>query len=105
VVASRADDHPEASHEFLDFCRAEQRLGREPYGRWVRLVPPISGSATPLYQEPFHDISFKPAHRYQAAAWLAYTAGYATRTSAGAWSPEAPLGSAGKLDDRGSAGA
>ena len=55
------------------------------------------GRAARRRQAAFHDISFKPAHRYQAAAWLAYTAGYATRTSAGAWSPEAPLGSAGKL--------
>jgi nitric-oxide synthase len=42
-------DHHEASHEFLDFCRAEQRAGREPYGRSMWLVPPVSGSATPLY--------------------------------------------------------
>lgn len=62
-------DHHEAGHEFLDFCRAEQSLGREPYGKWMWLVPPISGSGTPLYQEPFRDISIKPAYRYQEPAW------------------------------------
>ncbi len=62
-------DHHEASREFLDFCRAEQNAGREPYGKWMWLVPPISGSATPLYQEPFQDVSFKPAFRHQKPAW------------------------------------
>jgi nitric-oxide synthase len=64
-------DHHEAAHEFLDFCRAEQRLGREPYGKWMWLVPPISGSATPLFQEPFRNVSIKPSYRYQRPAWKA----------------------------------
>jgi len=62
-------DHHNVCHEFLEFCRNEQGAGREPYGKWMWLVPPFSSSATPLYQEPFRDVSIKPAYRYQKAVW------------------------------------
>ncbi len=62
-------DHHNVCHEFLEFCRNEQVAGREPYGKWMWLVPPFSSSATPLYQEPFRDVSIKPAYRYQKAVW------------------------------------
>jgi nitric-oxide synthase len=62
-------DHHTVCHEFLEFCRNEQAAGREPYGKWMWLVPPFSSSATALYQEPFRDKAFKPAYRYQKAAW------------------------------------
>jgi nitric-oxide synthase len=62
-------DHHTVCHEFLEFCRNEQTAGREPYGKWMWLVPPFSSSATALYQEPFRDKAFKPAYRYQKAAW------------------------------------
>ncbi len=62
-------DHHTVCHEFLEFCRNEQTAGREPYGKWMWLVPPFSSSATALYQEPFRDKAFKPAYRYQKPAW------------------------------------
>ncbi|MFN5395594.1 MAG: nitric oxide synthase oxygenase [Planctomycetota bacterium] len=62
-------DHHNVCHEFLEFCRNEQAAGREPYGKWMWLVPPFSSSATPLYQEPFRDEAIKPAYRYQKAIW------------------------------------
>ncbi len=62
-------DHHNVCHEFLEFCRNEQAAGREPYGKWMWLVPPFSSSATPLYQEPFRDEAIKPAYRYQKAVW------------------------------------
>lgn len=62
-------DHHTVCHEFLEFCRNEQTAGREPYGKWMWLVPPFSSSATALYQEPFRDKAFKPAYRYQKVAW------------------------------------
>jgi len=62
-------DHHNVCHEFLEFCRSEQASGREPYGKWMWLVPPFSSSATVLYQEPFQDIAIKPAYRYQKAVW------------------------------------
>ena len=62
-------DHHNVCHEFLEFCRNEQAAGREPFGKWMWLVPPFSSSATPLYQEPFRDVAIKPAYRYQKAVW------------------------------------
>jgi nitric oxide synthase oxygenase domain/subunit/ferredoxin-NADP reductase/CRP-like cAMP-binding protein len=62
-------DHHNVCHEFLEFCRNEQADGREPFGKWMWLVPPFSSSATPLYQEPFRDIAIKPAYRYQKPVW------------------------------------
>lgn len=65
----KISDHHAVGHEFLEFCRNEQKAGREPYGKWMWLVPPMSSSASVLYQEPFRDISIKPAFRYQKAVW------------------------------------
>jgi nitric-oxide synthase len=65
----KMSDHHAVGHEFLEFCRNEQKAGREPYGKWMWLVPPISSSASVLYQEPFRDIAIKPAFRYQKAVW------------------------------------
>lgn len=54
-------DHHATTREFLQFCRAEQGAGREPCGEWSWLVPPISGSATPLFLEAFEPRALKPA--------------------------------------------
>ena len=65
----KISDHHSIGHEFLEFCRNEQKAGREPYGKWMWLVPPVSSSTSVLYQEPFRDAAIKPAFRYQRAAW------------------------------------
>lgn len=62
-------DHHNISYDFLEFCRAEQKAGREPMGDWTWLVPPVSPSTTALYQEPFKDISLKPAYVWQDPVW------------------------------------
>lgn len=62
-------DHHTVCHEFLEFCRNEQSAGREPYGKWMWLVPPFSSSATVLYQEPFRDRAWKPAYCPQKPVW------------------------------------
>ncbi|MFM9058758.1 MAG: nitric oxide synthase oxygenase [Planctomycetaceae bacterium] len=62
-------DHHAVGHEFLEFCRNEQAAGREPYGRWMWLVPPVASSTSVLYREPFRDVSLKPAYRYQRPIW------------------------------------
>jgi nitric-oxide synthase len=64
----RIADHHAVGHEFLEFCRNEQAAGREPHGRWMWLVPPVSASTSVLYREPFKDMSIKPAYRYQQPA-------------------------------------
>ena len=62
-------DHHQIGREFLEFCRAEQQAGREPHGRWMWLVPPVSSSTSVLYQEGFRDVSLKPAYRNQKPIW------------------------------------
>jgi nitric-oxide synthase, bacterial len=62
-------DHHNACHEFLEFCRVEQKAGREPYGDWTWLVPPVSSSTTALYQEPFINRQLKPAYVGQHPVW------------------------------------
>lgn len=65
----KMSDHHTIGHEFLEFCRNEQKAGREPYGKWMWLVPPGASSASVLYQEPFRDVAVKPAFRSQKPIW------------------------------------
>lgn len=65
----KMSDHHSIGHEFLEFCRNEQKAHREPYGKWMWLVPPGASSASVLYQEPFRDVGIKPAFRYQKPVW------------------------------------
>lgn len=82
----RMADHHSISHEFLEFCRNEQKAGREPHGNWAWLVPPVSGSTSVLYQEPFRDRAIKPAYVPQDPVWQgrpATTGAGATGTTGG----------------------
>jgi len=54
-------DHHSASLEFLQFCESEQEKTREVYGDWTWLVPPIGGSATPLFLDGWKHAEIKPA--------------------------------------------
>lgn len=54
-------DHFSASLEFLQFCRNEQDQARDVQGHWPWLVPPIGGSATPLFLDQWNDLNIKPA--------------------------------------------
>ncbi|MBM5801607.1 MAG: nitric oxide synthase oxygenase [Cyanobacteria bacterium K_DeepCast_35m_m2_023] len=67
----KISDHHTIGHEFLDFCRQEQQLGREPQAEWSWMVPPIAGSLSVLYQEPFSNRALKPAYVAQDPAWQA----------------------------------
>ena len=62
-------DHHRVGHEFLEFCRNEQKAGREAYGNWAWLVPPVSSSLSVLYQESFQDKQLKPAYVHQEPIW------------------------------------
>lgn len=65
----RLSNHHEIGHEFLEFCRAEQKNGREPQAEWSWVVPPMSGSLNVLYPEPFENQAFKPAYVPQDPVW------------------------------------
>ena len=62
-------DHYSASLEFLQFCRNEQDVAREVRGHWPWLVPPIGGSATPLFLDQWPDGEIKPALVMQEPAY------------------------------------
>jgi nitric-oxide synthase len=62
-------DHYSASLEFLQFCRNEQESAREIHGHWPWLVPPIGGSATPLFLDQWTDVEIKPALVMQEPAY------------------------------------
>jgi nitric-oxide synthase len=58
-------DHHSAALEFLQFCENEQDQSREVFGDWTWLVPPIGGSATPLFLDGWKHEELKPALRMQ----------------------------------------
>lgn len=62
-------DHFSASLEFLQFCKNEQDAGREVRGHWPWLVPPIGGSATPLFLDQWVDGDVKPSFLLQQPAY------------------------------------
>ena len=48
---------------------AEQEAGRDVPGDWTWLVPPISGSASPIWPRPYKKVTLKPAYLYQKNPW------------------------------------
>lgn len=62
-------DHHNASMEFLQFCQNEQTERREVCGHWPWLVPPIGGSATPLFLDNWTDVEIKPTLMMQTPAY------------------------------------
>ncbi|MEB3166609.1 MAG: nitric oxide synthase oxygenase, partial [Cyanobacteriota bacterium] len=93
----KISDHHTIGHEFLEFCRAEQRQGRDPQAEWSWVVPPMSGSLNVLYQEPFDNQALKPAFVVQPPAWAPPAAGAAggaattTEASGGAAAGRCPF--------------
>lgn len=49
----RLVDHHQASREFIQFCDQESAAGRQPNADWSWIVPPISGSATPVFHRRY----------------------------------------------------
>lgn len=63
-------DHHTASRQFLLHEQQEKQAGRVIPAHWVWLVPPISGSASPLFHNPYYkNIKLKPNFFYQPAPW------------------------------------
>jgi nitric-oxide synthase, bacterial len=48
----RIVDHHTASRNFEQFCENEAVAGRDVFADWAWIVPPISGSATPVFHRP-----------------------------------------------------
>lgn len=63
-------DHHNACDYFLQFERQERAAGREVYGDWSWLVPPMSGSTSPLwFRDDLRNVVYKPMYGYQPHAW------------------------------------
>lgn len=62
----RMVDHHAASKQFMDFSAREQqqREGRETFGDWSWLVPPISSSTSPIFHHSFAENVVKPGLFY-----------------------------------------
>ncbi len=60
AAGCRIVDHHTASAEFVRFCGAEEKAGRAVSARWDWIVPPLSGSVTPVFHLPMTDLGLRP---------------------------------------------
>jgi len=65
----RMVDHHRASSEFMEFVSQEQKAGRAVSADWSWIVPPMSGSATPVFHTLWNDLSLLPDYLQQPKAW------------------------------------
>jgi nitric-oxide synthase len=66
----RLVDHHQASVEFVRFCDHEEREGREVSADWTWIVPPMSGSATPVFHRSYPEKPELPNFLPQQQAWI-----------------------------------
>jgi nitric-oxide synthase len=67
----RMQDHHAMGKYFLEFEAAEKKQGREVYGDWSWLVPPMSGSVSPLFfRDDLKNMILKPMYGYQQKPWV-----------------------------------
>ena len=69
LAGVKMSDHHAASNDFLEFARAEAAAGRRVDARWDWLVPPISGSLSPLFHVDWVETVVKPNYFYQPRAF------------------------------------
>jgi len=63
-------DHHTACRQFVFHERKELEAGRMVPAEWSWMVPPISGSTTPVFHHPyFPDVTVKPNFFYQPRPW------------------------------------
>jgi nitric-oxide synthase len=68
----RIVDHHRASSEFMDFVEREKKTGRLVSADWSWIVPPMSGSATPVFHKGWKDRSLLPDYPVQPKAWVRF---------------------------------
>jgi nitric-oxide synthase len=66
----RIVDHHRASSEFMDFVEREKKAGRLVSADWSWIVPPMSGSATPVFHKGWKDRTLLPDYQVQPKAWV-----------------------------------
>ncbi|XP_063002916.1 nitric oxide synthase, inducible [Elgaria multicarinata webbii] len=62
-------DHHSATESFMKYMQNEYRLRGGCPADWVWLVPPISGSITPLFHQEMLNYILSPFYYYQVDAW------------------------------------
>ena len=65
----RLVDHHQAIAEFEHFCGAEERSGRQVSADWRWIVPPVSGSSTPVFHRSYVLEPELPALLLQVEPW------------------------------------
>ena len=58
-------DHHTATQDFMRFKEKETRSGRETHADWSWIVPPMSGSACPVFHEEYDNTVLLPNFFYQ----------------------------------------
>ena len=71
-VGARIVDHHRASSEFMEFTAREMKAGRAVSADWSWIVPPMSGSATPVFHQRWDDLKTLPDFISQPKAWVKF---------------------------------
>ena len=62
-------DHHTASRQFIHHEEREKRFGRDTAADWGWIVPPVSGSLSPVFHRSYEDRTEKPNFFYQDQPW------------------------------------
>ena len=62
-------DHHTAARQFITHIEREEREGRVTHADWSWIVPPLSGSCTPVFHRTYDNQELTPRFFYQPAAW------------------------------------
>ncbi|CAC5400378.1 NOS1 [Mytilus coruscus] len=65
-------DHHSASDSFMVFMQNEYKQRGGCPADWVWLVPPLSGSLTPVFHQEMVMFKLKPSYEYQEEVWRTY---------------------------------
>ena len=68
----RIVDHHRASSEFMEFAAREMQAGRAVSADWSWIVPPMSGSATPVFHTLWKNQGLLPDYIPREKAWIAF---------------------------------
>ncbi|KAL5016525.1 hypothetical protein ScPMuIL_006114 [Solemya velum] len=69
VAGVTITDHHAAAESFMKFAENEQRLRGGYTADWVWVVPPMSGSLTPVFHQEMLMYKMKPSYEYQEDPW------------------------------------
>jgi nitric oxide synthase oxygenase domain/subunit len=63
-------DHHSAAESFMQHLQNEQKLRGGCPADWVWVVPPLSGSITPIFHQEMVNYHLKPSYDYQVCEHL-----------------------------------